>query len=124
MTILSLFDLMKALGKPQAVISKESAEELAGGRLDSRDRPRTGRHTSEDDSREMAIQRTGRQGNTENLTRNLSGPEFASSVGPKRGMILPFTPLAMTFDSVNYYVDMPVVSSLNPCPFFSKLVIS
>lgn len=27
----------------------------------------------------------------------------------KKGMILPFTPLAMSFDSVNYYVDMPSV---------------
>ncbi|CAN0878151.1 ABC transporter G family member 29 [Linum grandiflorum] len=31
----------------------------------------------------------------------------ASGVAPKRGMVLPFTPLAMSFDSVNYYVDMP-----------------
>lgn len=28
---------------------------------------------------------------------------------PKRGMVLPFTPLAMSFDSVNYFVDMPPV---------------
>ena len=27
----------------------------------------------------------------------------------KRGMILPFTPLTMTFHNVNYYVDMPKV---------------
>ena len=29
----------------------------------------------------------------------------------KKGMILPFQPLALTFDSVSYYVDMPAVSS-------------
>jgi hypothetical protein len=28
-----------------------------------------------------------------------------------RGMVLPFNPLAMSFDNVNYYVDMPAVSS-------------
>lgn len=28
---------------------------------------------------------------------------------PRRGMILPFQPLAMSFDSVNYFVDMPAV---------------
>jgi hypothetical protein len=28
---------------------------------------------------------------------------------PKRGMILPFQPLAISFDNINYYVDMPVV---------------
>jgi hypothetical protein len=30
---------------------------------------------------------------------------------PRRGMVLPFSPLAMSFDNVNYYVDMPAVSS-------------
>lgn len=29
--------------------------------------------------------------------------------GPTRGMILPFLPLSMSFDSINYYVDMPSV---------------
>lgn len=33
----------------------------------------------------------------------------ANSVAVKRGMILPFTPLAMSFDSMNYYVSMPAV---------------
>lgn len=35
--------------------------------------------------------------------------ETASGIAPKRGMVLPFTPLAMTFDNVNYFVDMPPV---------------
>jgi hypothetical protein len=30
--------------------------------------------------------------------------------GPKRGMVLPFHPLSMSFKSVSYYVDMPPVS--------------
>lgn len=30
----------------------------------------------------------------------------------KRGMVLPFTPLTMSFEDVNYYVDMPPVRSL------------
>lgn len=30
----------------------------------------------------------------------------------KRGMVLPFKPLSLSFDNVNYYVDMPAVSSL------------
>ncbi|KAK4269319.1 hypothetical protein QN277_022491 [Acacia crassicarpa] len=33
--------------------------------------------------------------------------ESTTGVRPNRGMVLPFTPLAMSFDSVNYYVDMP-----------------
>jgi hypothetical protein len=31
---------------------------------------------------------------------------------PRRGMILPFQPLAMSFESVNYFVDMPAVRIL------------
>ncbi|KAL0785746.1 hypothetical protein Bca101_001992 [Brassica carinata] len=30
-----------------------------------------------------------------------------SSNGPKRGMVLPFQPLSLAFNNVNYYVDMP-----------------
>lgn len=41
-----------------------------------------------------------------------SNIESAKGVSPKRGMVLPFTPLAMSFDSVNYYVDMPAVSPI------------
>lgn len=33
----------------------------------------------------------------------------ARGVAPKRGMVLPFTPLAMSFDNVSYFVDMPPV---------------
>lgn len=29
---------------------------------------------------------------------------------PKKGMILPFQPLSLAFNHVNYYVDMPAVS--------------
>lgn len=30
----------------------------------------------------------------------------------RRGMVLPFTPLSLAFDHINYYVDMPAVSCL------------
>jgi len=30
----------------------------------------------------------------------------------KKGMILPFQPLTMTFHNVNYFVDMPKVGDL------------
>lgn len=39
-----------------------------------------------------------------------SSLEASNVAAPKRGMILPFTPLSMSFDNVNYYVDMPLVS--------------
>lgn len=31
-------------------------------------------------------------------------------ISEKKGMILPFKPLTMTFHNVNYYVDMPKVN--------------
>lgn len=33
----------------------------------------------------------------------------------RKGMVLPFKPLSLAFDHVNYYVDMPTVSSV---PFY------
>lgn len=55
---------------------------------------------------EMALQRMTSRGLSRNDDANL---EAAAGISPKRGMVLPFTPLAMSFDKVNYYVDMPQV---------------
>jgi len=47
----------------------------------------------------------------------------SNGAAPTRGMVLPFNPLAMSFDNMNYYVDMPAVSSTSiilsssSCPF-------
>ena len=32
------------------------------------------------------------------------------SIRPKKGMVLPFQPLTLAFDHVNYYIDMPTVN--------------
>ena len=37
----------------------------------------------------------------------------ATGVAPKRGMILPFQPLAMSFEDVKYFVDMPPIWNLS-----------
>jgi hypothetical protein len=34
----------------------------------------------------------------------------ASNIAPRRGMVLPFQPLSLAFNHMNYYVDMPAVS--------------
>lgn len=34
----------------------------------------------------------------------------AANSEPRRGMVLPFEPLSLAFNHVNYYVDMPAVS--------------
>jgi hypothetical protein len=46
----------------------------------------------------------------------------SNEASPRRGMVLPFSPLAMSFDNVNYYVDMPAVSS--PSTILSSFFMS
>ncbi|OMO66557.1 hypothetical protein COLO4_30499 [Corchorus olitorius] len=116
--ILFTFALMylNPLGKPQATISEETANELEAEDGGSKGEPRLRRPKSskdslssadENNSREMAIRRMSSRTNPNGMSRNDSSVETANGVAPKRGMVLPFTPLAMSFDSVNYYVDMP-----------------
>lgn len=38
----------------------------------------------------------------------------SESTQSRRGMVLPFQPLSLAFNHVNYYVDMPAVSSILP----------
>nr|XP_011460946.1 PREDICTED: ABC transporter G family member 31 [Fragaria vesca subsp. vesca] len=39
--------------------------------------------------------------------KTMSSPKSNGNIIPRKGMILPFQPLTMTFHNVNYYVDMP-----------------
>ncbi|GMN37142.1 hypothetical protein TIFTF001_006571 [Ficus carica] len=117
--VLYTFALMylNPLGKPQAIISEEDADEMEGNQEESKGEPRLRRPKSKTESfprslsasdgnntREMAIRRMSSRSNPNGISRNA---DSANGVAPKRGMVLPFTPLAMSFDSVNYYVDMP-----------------
>lgn len=54
---------------------------------------------------------------TEQLSRNGSGGDATRETGPKRGMILPFQPLSITFEDIKYYVDMPAVP-IHTCSHF------
>ncbi|XP_058759198.1 ABC transporter G family member 35-like [Vicia villosa] len=89
---------LNPIGKKQAIISKEEASEMETGG-DSKEEPRLVRQ--EPEKGEVAMQRMGSRGNAS------SKLESAAGIAPKRGMVLPFQPLAMSFDSVNYFVDMP-----------------
>ncbi|KAF5933066.1 hypothetical protein HYC85_029237 [Camellia sinensis] len=56
----------------------------------------------------MAIRRMSSRSNANGLSRNEdSSLDTARGVAPKRGMVLSFTPLTTSFDSVKYFVDMP-----------------
>ncbi|KAK8651051.1 hypothetical protein V6N13_140667 [Hibiscus sabdariffa] len=109
------------LGKPQAVISEEAAEELEANYVGTEEEPRLRRPKSGKDSfpslftadainsKEIEIQRMSSQTNPNGMSQNDSSLDATIGVAPKRGMVLPFTPLAMSFDTVNYYVDMPPI---------------
>ncbi|XP_014516313.1 ABC transporter G family member 36 [Vigna radiata var. radiata] len=110
---------LNPLGKKQAIISEEDASEMETGG-DTNEEPRLVRppQSNKDsmlrslstadgnNAREVAMQRMGSQA-TSGLRKVDSANDSATGVAPKRGMILPFQPLAMSFDTVNYYVDMP-----------------
>ncbi|KAA8540358.1 hypothetical protein F0562_024723 [Nyssa sinensis] len=121
--VLFTFALMylDAPGKPQAIISKEAAMEMEANQEETNEAPRIKTTRSKRDSlprslsaadgnnsREMAIRRMSSRANPNGLSRNEDSTlEASGGVAAKRGMVLPFSPLAMSFDSVNYYVDMP-----------------
>ncbi|RXH88665.1 hypothetical protein DVH24_000264 [Malus domestica] len=85
-----------APGKPQAIISEEAANKMELDQEESKEEPRLRRPPSKKVSLPQSLSST--DGNN---------TKVSSGVAPKRGMVLPFTPLAMSFDSVNYFVDMP-----------------
>ncbi|CAL1388195.1 unnamed protein product [Linum trigynum] len=79
-------------GKPQAIISKEDSEENT---------------TSRRASMELL-----ERGNNESNRRSISSRTPSARVGDfdqdkRRGMVLPFLPLSITFDEIRYSVDMP-----------------
>ncbi|XP_071711095.1 ABC transporter G family member 36-like [Rutidosis leptorrhynchoides] len=113
---------MSAPGKKQAIISKEAAAEMeANQEHETNETPRLRTYTSKretipqtltaadgNNTRELAMQRmSSRTGAHDTYRHQDSSIESSNGISPKKGMILPFTPLAMSFDSVNYYVDMP-----------------
>lgn len=64
-------------------------------------------------SGEMEIWRMSSRSNSNGISKNADlALEASNGVAPKRGMVLPFTPLAMSFDDVNYYVEMPPVRNI------------
>jgi len=62
----------------------------------------------------VAMQQMSSRGHPTGMRNVDSMRESTFGVSPKKGMVLPFQPLAMSFDSVNYYVDMPAVRTLSP----------
>ncbi|KAK9142055.1 hypothetical protein Syun_011455 [Stephania yunnanensis] len=109
---------LNPFGKRQAIISEEAAQEMETkkemkNKSWSVPKPETEviRSLSASDAnntREMELIRMSSRASSSGLARNDDMVlEQAIRIAPKRGMVLPFMPLAMSFDSINYYVDMP-----------------
>ncbi|EYU45829.1 hypothetical protein MIMGU_mgv1a019588mg [Erythranthe guttata] len=110
--VLFTFALMylNPLGKPQAIISKEQAKEMEIENEYRDESPRLGTRKSNKDSFQRSLSSDDGNNTREMEIRRMSSRssvEGERRVAPKRGMVLPFTPLYMSFDNVNYYVDMP-----------------
>ncbi|KAK4490942.1 hypothetical protein RD792_001662 [Penstemon davidsonii] len=89
---------LNPFGKPQAILSEET--------LDERNATKKGKPI-ELSSRERALLVSWRE---DDVYRNVSSREHSiSQADPnrKRGMLLPFEPLSITFDDIRYSVDMP-----------------
>jgi len=70
---------------------------------------------SEEELREKHVNRTGEniellQLGTDSQISPDGRREIIGAGTRKRGMVLPFTPLSITFDNIKYSVDMPQVS--------------
>lgn len=53
---------------------------------------------------------------TDMAVKNIADDSILSAADQtptKKGMVLPFQPLSLAFDHVNYYVDMPAVSPIS-----------
>ncbi|KAL4298277.1 hypothetical protein GQ457_12G024710 [Hibiscus cannabinus] len=88
-------------GRPQEVISKETlAEKITS---------KTGQHI------ELSSRGRGSSESANGIRTNASSRSLSAKVGSvneanhkkKRGMVLPFEPLSMSFDEIKYAVDMP-----------------
>ncbi|KAF8025633.1 hypothetical protein BT93_F2468 [Corymbia citriodora subsp. variegata] len=92
---------LNPVGKPQAVVSDEDKQSNGEGSPGIEQSKARGSVTGISMGKKST-----RQNSKTNL---LDGPGIlvANGAAPKKGMILPFQPLSMSFDGINYYVDMP-----------------
>ncbi|KAG0593524.1 hypothetical protein KC19_1G336100 [Ceratodon purpureus] len=101
------------LGKPQPVISEEALALRNANRtgegivVSARHKNKKLRARSKDSINIYGSDSRNEEHVQEHVLRVTNGIEFPSKIGHKRGMILPFKPLAMSFNDMKYFVDMP-----------------
>ena len=115
---------MAAVGKPQAIMSSEEMAEKEANRTGKIVSLRKSSSNAKNSSRSLAAIGTTNGTTTSRSRRSFSSHQarddelvvdeeaMAGNGRMKRGMILPFEPLSISFDDVSYYVDMPAVFNL------------
>ncbi|CAA3014915.1 pleiotropic drug resistance 1-like [Olea europaea subsp. europaea] len=92
---------LNPFGKPQAILSEETVAERNGSKRG--------------ETVELSSRRKSTSGREIDSRHSISSRSMSSRVGSinetdpnrKRGMVLPFEPLSLTFDDIHYAVDMP-----------------
>jgi hypothetical protein len=79
-----------AVASRKSITVRESLTENGGGEVQMQDRNGAGDRVS-------------------SVSFASDASDAVAGVEPKRGMILPFHPLSISFDDIKYYVDMPAV---------------
>ncbi|KAM0032056.1 putative ABC-type sulfate transporter [Helianthus debilis subsp. tardiflorus] len=95
-------------GKPQAIISKEADTRMESQHNTNQQQ----RHKTIATKRDKSIQSSVDRSNpNRDMEMQPVTSQYVSSnsdgVARKKGMVLPFAPLAMSFDNMSYFVDMP-----------------
>lgn len=104
---------LSPVGRPQAIISEETLEErnMNQGRTSSIWQSRSKRRSSSrvftGEGIDIPAMRSSRSSAAVSDHVFESIEEECNNIS-KRGMVLPFQPLSIAFDNINYYVDMPV----------------
>ncbi|XP_024968958.1 ABC transporter G family member 35-like isoform X4 [Cynara cardunculus var. scolymus] len=94
-------------GRKQAIISKEAAAGMEA-QQDSNQQSRLKTIASKQETTPQSLFPVDGNRNMEmQHVRSRSESYDSYGGGRKKGMVFPFTPLAMSFDSMNYFVDMP-----------------
>ncbi|KAJ7294134.1 hypothetical protein O6H91_19G003400 [Diphasiastrum complanatum] len=95
---------LNPLGKPQAIVTKESIEEKNANSTGEGVDPQ---NNSLSRNNELKVRRSSLSSADGNVEEVIAAANADGAAAGRRGMVLPFQPLAMAFDHINYYVDMP-----------------
>lgn len=97
---------LNPLGDSQAVISEDIIEEKQANRTGESNQGKR-HHSVELTSQRRSSERRESLTSEDNSTHVGEANAIQISAQHNKGMILPFQPLSMAFENINYYVDMP-----------------